>query len=81
MTSAQAEGIPVLSATPHSPPFRGDVFQRIIVICNPYVGPPRLAIDRFDVRQCTGHDRVGIVSVLQRELSIAFSRGPAIPTC
>jgi hypothetical protein len=49
--SAQAEGIPVLySVTPHFPPFRGGVFQRIIVICDPYVGPPRLAIDRFDVR-------------------------------
>jgi len=50
--SAQAEGIPVLySATSHFPLFRGDVFRRIIVICDPYIGPPRLAIDRFDVRQ------------------------------
>jgi hypothetical protein len=50
--SAQAEGIPVLhSVTPHFPLFRSGVFQRIIVIYNPYVSPPRLAIDRFDVRQ------------------------------
>jgi hypothetical protein len=50
--SAQAEGIPVLySVIPHFQPFRSDVFQRVIVICDPYVRPPRLAIDRFDIRQ------------------------------
>jgi hypothetical protein len=40
VTSAQAEGIPALySVMPHFPLFRGDVFQRVIVIFDPYVGP------------------------------------------
>jgi hypothetical protein len=47
---AQVEGIPVLySVIPYLPPFRGDVFQSVIVICD--LCWPRLTIDRFDIRQ------------------------------
>jgi hypothetical protein len=63
--SAQAEGIPVLySVILHFPPFRDDVFQRVIVICNPYVSPPKLAIDDFDVRQLIWENALDTVKLI-----------------
>jgi hypothetical protein len=52
---------------PRFPLFRGDVFQRVIIICDPYVGPAHAYNRSFrrppiHIGECTGHDRVGIVS-------------------
>ena len=80
--SAQPKGISAYVAnSPHFPIIRGDVFHRIVVKCNLYVGPTQacnpFVFDRFDLRQLIWENTLDTIELdrfsrLQNELGIAF---------